>query len=107
MSQASVEEQASAGLDRLTADEYTEVRRLNAEYRDKFGFPFLYAVKGSTRHDILKALAQRVEGAPEAEFRVALEQVYRIARFRLEEKPINLCSTSQAETNGIITERAT
>jgi len=85
ISQASVEEQAGAGLDRLTPREYAELRRLNAAYRDKFGFPFLYAVKGSTRHDILKALAQRVEGAPDEEFRVALEQVYRIARFRLEE----------------------
>jgi 2-oxo-4-hydroxy-4-carboxy-5-ureidoimidazoline decarboxylase len=85
MSRASVEEQAGAGLDRLTPDEYAEVRRLNAEYRHKFGFPFLYAVKGSTTHDILKALAQRLEGAPDEEFRVALEQVYRIARFRLEE----------------------
>jgi xanthine dehydrogenase large subunit len=85
MSQASVGEQAGAGLDRLTPDEDAELRRLNAEYRDKFGFPFLLAVKGNTRHDILKALARRVEGAPEEEFRVALEQVYRIARFRLEE----------------------
>jgi OHCU decarboxylase len=105
MSQASVGEQAGAGLDRLTPDEEAELRRLNAEYRDKFGFPFLLAVKGNTRHDILKALARRVEGAPEEEFRVALEQVYRIARFRLEEAVG--CSISQAETNGIITVRAT
>ncbi len=84
MSQASVGEQAGAGLDCLTPEECADLRRLNAEYRDKFGFPFLFAVKGSTRHDILEALAQRVEGEPEEEFRVALEQVYRIARFRLE-----------------------
>ena len=85
MSDASAGEQAGAGLDRLTSDEYAELLRLNREYREKFGFPFLFAVKGSTKLDILKALAQRVAGAPDEEFRTALEQVYRIAWFRLEE----------------------
>ena len=84
MSAASVGEQSGAGLDRLTPEEHAELTRLNAAYRDRFGFPFLFAVKGSTRHDILRSLRQRVAGSPEEEFRVALEQVFRIARGRLE-----------------------
>lgn len=84
MSEASVGEQAGAGLDRLTPEEFERLGRWNAAYREKFGFPFLFAVKGSTKHDILKALERRLNAAPEDEFRVALEQVYRIARYRLE-----------------------
>jgi len=85
MSEASIGEQAGAGLDRLTPEEFERLGGLNAAYREKFGLPFLFAVKGSTKHDILEALARRLEAAPEDEFLVALEQVYRIARFRLEE----------------------
>ena len=58
---------------------------MNAAYRDKFGFPFLLAVKGSTKTDILEALESRLTATPKAELRKALHQVYRIARFRLEE----------------------
>ena len=58
---------------------------MNAAYRDKFGFPFLFAVKGAAKADILQALESRLSAAPEAELREALRQVYRIARFRLEE----------------------
>ena len=83
ISAASTEEQAGAGLDRLTPEEFDSLQRLNAAYRDKFGFPFLYAVKGSTKHDILRALERRLESAPEAEFPEALRQVHRIAEFRL------------------------
>lgn len=84
MSAASVGEQAGAGLDRLTANEFERLRDLNIAYRSKFGFPFLFAVKGSSRRDILEALAQRLPRTREEEFREALQQVYRIARFRLE-----------------------
>src|SRR5260370_70225 len=61
MSMASVSEQSGAGLDRLTAEEYERLQKLNTTYRDKFGFPFLYAVKGSTKYDILRALEQRLQ----------------------------------------------
>jgi 2-oxo-4-hydroxy-4-carboxy-5-ureidoimidazoline decarboxylase len=83
ISQASTGEQAGAGLDRLTPDEFERLNRLNAAYRDKFGFPFLYAVKGSTKYDILQALEQRLDNPPEQEYQEALQQVYRIAEFRL------------------------
>jgi 2-oxo-4-hydroxy-4-carboxy-5-ureidoimidazoline decarboxylase len=85
LSQASTEEQAGAGLDSLTPSEFERLHRLNAAYRGRFGFPFLLAVKGSTKDDILQALQARMESRAEDEFREALRQVYRIARFRLEE----------------------
>jgi OHCU decarboxylase len=85
LSEASTAEQAGAGLDSLTPGEFEQIHRLNAAYRDRFGFPFLLAVKGSTKHDILRALQARMEATPEDEYREALRQVYRIARFRLED----------------------
>jgi OHCU decarboxylase len=83
VSDASKEEQANAGLDQLTQEEFERLQRLNTAYRDKFGFPFLFAVKGSNKFDILEALERRYHSSPDQEYRVALEQVYRIARFRL------------------------
>jgi OHCU decarboxylase len=83
MSSASASEQSGAGLEHLTAEETAELLRLNAGYRDEYGFPFLLAVKGLTKNDILKSLRERVSGAREEEFRAALEQVFRIARSRL------------------------
>jgi 2-oxo-4-hydroxy-4-carboxy-5-ureidoimidazoline decarboxylase len=85
LSAASGGEQAGAGLDTLTAGEYDWLLRLNAQYRETFGFPFLFAVKGSNKYDILNALEERVRSAPEIEFQVALDQVYRIASFRLKD----------------------
>jgi OHCU decarboxylase len=85
LSQASTTEQAGVGLDTLTPGEFEQLHRLNAAYRQRFGFPFLLAVKGSTKHDILRALQARMEATPEDEYREALRQVYRIARFRLED----------------------
>jgi 2-oxo-4-hydroxy-4-carboxy-5-ureidoimidazoline decarboxylase len=84
MSAASEDEQAGAGLDRLTPAEFDRLHRLNAAYREKFGFPFIYAVKGAGKHDILAALESRLASEPEAERAAALEQIYRIAQFRLE-----------------------
>lgn len=85
MSAASTGEQAGAGLDRLTAVQYDLLCAANARYRERFGFPFLFAVKGSTASDILAALQARVEGTSEAEFQTALQQVFRIAMFRLQD----------------------
>jgi OHCU decarboxylase len=85
MSQASSREQAGAGLESLTRDELDRLRALNSAYREKFGFPFLYAVKGSTKDEVLRALERRLTSARDVEHQEALRQVYRIARFRLEE----------------------
>ena len=78
-------EQAGAGLNQLTQTEYDNLLNLNSAYRAKFGFPFLCAVKGSGKAAILEALRTRSNSAPELEFEEALQQVFRIARFRLED----------------------
>jgi 2-oxo-4-hydroxy-4-carboxy-5-ureidoimidazoline decarboxylase len=85
LSAASTREQAGAGLGSLTKEELDRLRALNGTYRGKFGFPFLYAVKGSTTSDVLNALERRLTSTRDAEMQEALRQVYRIARFRLEE----------------------
>jgi len=84
VSPSSTSEQAGAGLDRLTSEEYARLTDLNDAYREKFGFPFLYAVRGSDKFAILEALERRLSSNPEDEFQEALRQVFRIARFRLE-----------------------
>ena len=83
-SPSSNSEQAGAGLDRLTSGEYKRLLDLNTAYLKKFGFPFLYAVKGADKFAILEALDRRLNSNPQDEFQEALRQVYRIARFRLE-----------------------
>ncbi len=85
MTDASRGEQVGAGLDRLSAENFATLQRLNTAYRDKFGFPFLFAVKGSTSQQILAALEQRLARDTGEEFAEAMQQVYKIARFRLEE----------------------
>jgi len=77
-------EQASARLDQCSPEEFARFSRLNTQYNAKFGFPFIIAVRGLSRADILKAFEQRIANSPEAEFRTALDQVHRIARLRLE-----------------------
>ena len=85
LSDASATEQADAGLGHLTKQEFELFTRLNESYAIRFGFPFLYAVKGSTKHDIIRALGARLNASREEEFAEALRQVYRIAAFRLED----------------------
>ena len=85
ISKASTGEQLGAGLDRLDVNEFGRLQRLNDEYRRRFGFPFLFAVKGSTKEDVLTALEARVRRSKDEELVEALRQVYRIARFRLED----------------------
>ncbi|MBV8817447.1 MAG: 2-oxo-4-hydroxy-4-carboxy-5-ureidoimidazoline decarboxylase [Acidobacteriaceae bacterium] len=85
MSASSSSEQAGAGLDALSAEEFERLQRLNRAYREKFGFPFLLAVKGADKTQILNALSLRYHAAAKDEFREALQQVYRIARFRLQD----------------------
>lgn len=85
MTAASTSEQAGAGLDSLTGDEFERLQQLNTAYREKFGFPFLFAVRGSTKQDVLTALAARLPATPDDEFAEALRQVFQIAWFRLQD----------------------
>ena len=83
MTADSVGEQASAGLDRCTPAELERLRQGNRGYREKFGFPFVMAVKGKTREEILAALATRIGNARDAEFARCIDEIGRIARLRL------------------------
>jgi 2-oxo-4-hydroxy-4-carboxy-5-ureidoimidazoline decarboxylase len=76
-------EQASAGLDRCTPEEYARFQALNTAYRRKFGFPFVMAVRNCTREQILAAFESRLENDYEEEFENALQEIHRIARIRL------------------------
>jgi 2-oxo-4-hydroxy-4-carboxy-5-ureidoimidazoline decarboxylase len=83
MSEASQTEQAGAGLDQLSKEEFTAFVSLNQSYVAKFGFPFIMAVKGQSKETILAAMKQRVHSSYEEEFGIALLEVYKIAGFRL------------------------
>ncbi len=76
-------EQASAGLDHCSAEEYERFQALNAAYREKFGFPFVMAVRDSDRNDILEAFEARLENDYDLEFETALIEIHKIARLRL------------------------
>jgi OHCU decarboxylase len=78
-------EQASAGLDRLTPDEYEAFMRTNKAYRERFGFPFVVCVREHTKESILRVAAERLEHTRDEEVRVALEEIAKIARLRLQE----------------------
>jgi OHCU decarboxylase len=84
LTQASRSEQAGAGLDRCTPEEYRRFQELNDTYKRKFGFPFILAVAGKTRHDILAAFEKRIGSERDAELRTALAEIDKIARIRLE-----------------------
>jgi 2-oxo-4-hydroxy-4-carboxy-5-ureidoimidazoline decarboxylase len=80
-----VKEQAGAGLDACTPQEFAAFQRLNAAYNARFGFPFIVAVKGMNRAEILAAFEARLGADPEAEFETAMDQIHRIAGFRIAE----------------------
>lgn len=86
MAEASVREQAGARLDACSPEEYARLHQLNALYREKFGFPFILAVRGLNRAEIIASFASRLENSPEQEFEQALYQIERIASFRLSER---------------------
>ena len=79
-------EQAQAGLDTLSAEEFARLTHLNELYKSKFDFPFIFAVKGATKQQILASFAERVNHSKVDEFAMALDQVCRIFRFRIEDR---------------------
>jgi OHCU decarboxylase len=83
MAQASVLEQKGAGLDSLRIEEFAKIQLLNQQYTQKFGFPFILAVRGKSRHDIFISMEMRLHHSPEVELQAALAEIYQIARFRL------------------------
>lgn len=77
-------EQASAGLDQCTPDEYARFQALNSSYKNKFGFPFVMAVRDSSRIQILAAFETRLGNDADLEFETALAEIHAIARLRLQ-----------------------
>ena len=80
----SLKEQTSVGLDQCTEEEFNEFGKLNDSYK-KFGFPFILAVKGKTKIEILNNFKKRISSDPETEFDEAIKQVKQIASLRLKE----------------------
>jgi OHCU decarboxylase len=78
-------EQASAGLDRLTPEEYEAFTRMNADYRERFGFPMIVCVREHTRESILQNAESRLENSREEEVEVALGEIAKIAHLRLKD----------------------
>lgn len=84
LSSDSSAEQKGAGLDRLSRAEFDRFTALNTHYKAKFHFPFIFAVKGATKDMILAAFEDRIRNTERAEFAMALKQIARIFRFRIE-----------------------
>ena len=86
MSEDSINEQKGAGLNDLTSEEYSKFISMNQQYMEKFGFPFILAVRGKNKHEIYKDMKERIHNEKEFEFETALKEIYKIALLRLEEK---------------------
>jgi OHCU decarboxylase len=82
----SAKEQGSAGLDKLTADELATFTDYNSRYVARFGFPFIFAVKGKSKDDILASFKARIANDRDTEFKTALDQIERIALLRLKDR---------------------
>jgi len=85
MTDESVQEQKGAGLDQLSAEEHAEFLDLNKQYTEKFGFPFIIAVKGHNKDSIKAAMKERIDNDRDTELNTALKEIYKIARFRLDD----------------------
>ena len=86
LAEESRKEQAGAGLDRLTPEEFERFTALNAAYKERFGIPFIFAVKGATAAMILAAFEERRANGRELELKNATDNVCRIMRFRIEDR---------------------
>ena len=85
LTHASAAEQASAGLDRLTAEEFARFHDLNARYRERFGFPFIICVRLIDKAGILAAMAARLANDRDTEIATAIDEIGKITKLRLEE----------------------
>lgn len=82
---SSTSEQESAGLGDCTSEEFEKFQKYNTAYKEKFGFPFIKAVKNSNRHEILAGFEERLQNDQQTEFKAALQEIDKIAAFRLQE----------------------
>lgn len=86
LTQDSTAEQISAGLDQLSEREFESFQTFNTNYQQKHGIPFIVCVRRHTRDSILKQFAKRIDNGAAQEFETALEEVFRIAALRLDQK---------------------
>ena len=84
MTSSSVSEQASAGLNALSKPEMAQISEFNAAYKEKFGFPFIIAVRMHTKEGIFFDFTQRLKNDTQTEFANDLQNVYAITRLRLD-----------------------
>ncbi|MDP8901218.1 MAG: 2-oxo-4-hydroxy-4-carboxy-5-ureidoimidazoline decarboxylase [Actinomycetota bacterium] len=85
LTEESAGEQASAGLDRLSPEEYERFHRLNAAYRERFGLPYVVCVRDNTKETIFAGAERRLANTREEEIEAALREISRISRLRLED----------------------
>ena len=78
-------EQKNSHLDECSEYEYEEFKRLNNEYKTKFGFPFILAIMGKNKDEILSIFKSRIQSKIEVEFNQAKKEVKKIAKLRLEQ----------------------
>ena len=85
LTEESTSEQSGAGIDQCTVEEFERFQNFNDAYKKKFDIPFIMAVKGSNRHIILAAFEERLQNDYETEFNRAMDEIHKIAGFRLHE----------------------
>jgi 2-oxo-4-hydroxy-4-carboxy-5-ureidoimidazoline decarboxylase len=85
VSPLSAAEQQGAGLDQLTPEEFALLQDLNRRYTEKFHFPFILAVRGKNKDDIISAIQDRVNRSPQEEWKQALTEIGAITKFRLQD----------------------
>lgn len=85
LTEESTSEQARAGLSECTEEDFARFQEYNAAYKAKFGFPFIKAVRNSNRFEILKGFQDRLVNDVNAEFTTALQEIDKIAAFRLQD----------------------
>jgi OHCU decarboxylase len=81
----SLRDQSSAGLDRLTPEEFESFNTLNQAYCDKFGFPLVFCVRENTKETILASGEERLENSPVQEKAAGLVEIIKIANLRLQD----------------------
>ena len=85
LTEASAREQAAAGLSQLSPEEIARFDRYNAEYKERFGFPFVICARRNKKEAMLRAFPERLTHSRAMELETALDQIFQIAAFRLDD----------------------
>lgn len=85
LTRESQNEQTSSGLDELSEDEARKFQEYNAQYRERFGFPFVICARLNTKEAILRAFPERLQNSPAREMETTLAEIFKIAELRLQD----------------------